>query len=153
MGHPIVKHDHFGVLVLLALTLAGCGDPGDNLPRQPVSGNVTLDGKPVERGTISFQPTSELPTAAAVAINGGQYSIARAQGLVPGTYQVKISSTPQPAPEAVSADGSPPPPGKPTPPPKDLIPAKYNSSSTLSSEVKEGASNTFDFSLESAPKK
>jgi hypothetical protein len=31
-----------------------------------------------------------------------------------------------------------------------LIPAKYNASTTLSAEVKEGAPNTFDFALQSA---
>jgi hypothetical protein len=133
--------------------LAGCGGSGDNLPRQPVSGAVTLDGKSLERGTISFQPDSGLPTAAAVAISAGQYSIARTEGLVPGLYRVLISSTPQTAVTIDPATGMPPPPGKPTPPPKELLPAKYNASSTLSADVKEGAANRFDFALETAQKK
>jgi hypothetical protein len=138
---------------LVSVVLAGCGSPGDNLPREPVSGTVTLDGKPLERGTISFQPDSALPTAAAVPITAGSYSMARAEGLVPGTYRVLISSTP---PAVVTIDpttGMPPPPGKPTPPPKELLPAKYNASSTLSAEVKAGAANRFDFALETAEKK
>src|SRR5262249_50316267 len=108
---------------------------------------------PLERGTISFQPVSELPTAGAVAINGGQYALARAQGLVPGAYRVLISSTPPTSLAIDPATGTPPLPGKPTPPPKELLPAQYNASTTLSAEVKEGTSNTFDFALESAPKK
>jgi hypothetical protein len=138
---------------LVAVVFAGCSSAGDNLPRQAVSGRVTLDGKPLERGTISFQPESGLPTAAAVGITAGSYSMARAQGLVPGTYRVLISSTP---PAAVTIDpttGMPPPPGKPTPPPKELLPAKYNASSTLSAEVKEAAANRFDFALETVEKK
>jgi hypothetical protein len=138
---------------LASLVLAGCGSAGDNLPRQPVSGKVTLDGKPLERGTISFQPDSGLPTAAAVAITAGQYSMARAQGLVPGAYRVLISSTPQSPVTIDPATGMPPPPGQPTPPPKELLPAKYNASSTLSAEVKEGATNRFDFALDTAAKK
>ena len=139
-----------GNLTWLVLWLvAGCGGPVDNLPRQAVSGTVTLDGKPLERGTLSFQPESGLPTAAAVPIAGGQYSIPRAEGLVPGSYRVLISSTPQAAPTA----SRPPPPGQATPPPKELLPEKYNASTTLSAQVKEGSANTFDFALESAAKK
>jgi hypothetical protein len=128
---------------------AGCGGPVDNLPRQAVSGTVTLDGKPLDRGTLSFQPVSQLPTAAAVSVSGGQYSIAQAEGLVPGSYRVLISSTPQTA----STASRPPPPGQATPPPKEMLPEKYNVSSSLTAEVKEGTPNRFDFPLESAPKK
>jgi hypothetical protein len=138
---------------LVCLLLAGCGS-GDNLPREPVSGTVTLDGKPLERGTISFQPESGLPTAAAVAISGGQYAMTRAQGLVPGAYRVMISSTPQGG--GVASDpktGRPPPPGMPTPPPKELLQAKYNEKSILTAEVKASATNRFDFELDSPLKK
>jgi hypothetical protein len=137
----------------LAVAVAGCGGSGDNLPRQPVSGTVTLDGKPLERGTISFQPVSELPTAAAVAFSDGRYAIARAEGLVPGPYRVLISSTPLTTLPVDPATGLPPPPGKPTPPPKERLPEKYNAATILTAEVKEGASNQFDFSLESTSKK
>jgi hypothetical protein len=138
---------------LSLVLLTGCGGSTDNLPRQAVSGTVTLDGKPLERGTISFQPDSGLPTAAAVAITAGSYSMARAQGLVPGAYKVLISSTPPAQVTIDPATGMPPPPGKPTPPPKELLAAKYNASSTLSAEVKEGTANRFDFALEGAAKK
>jgi hypothetical protein len=135
------------------VVVSGCGGSGDNLPRQPVSGTVTLDGKPLDQGTISFQPVSELPTAAAIVFSDGRYSIARAQGLVPGAYRVLISSTPPTTLAIDPATGMPPPPGKPTPPPKERLPEKYNASTTLTAEVKEGASNQFDFSLESTSKK
>lgn len=138
---------------LVLMVLAGCGGPVDKLPRQAVSGSVTLDGKPLERGTISFQPVSELPTAAAVSVNGGQYSMARAEGLVPGAYRVLISSTPPTVSQVDSKTSRPPPPGQASPPPKESLPEKYNASTTLTAEVKEAAKNTFDFPLESAPKK
>ena len=140
-------------LVICGLVLSGCGGPGDELPRQPVSGTVTLDGKPLERGTIAFQPASGLPTAAAVPIIGGSYSIARDHGLVAGPYKVSISSSPATASPIDPATGTPPPPGKPIPPPKELLPERYNASTTLTAEVTEQGSNTFDFPLTSAPKK
>lgn len=140
-------------LVCGSLALGGCSKPQDELPRQPVSGSVTLDGKPLERGTISFQPATGLPTAAGVPISGGGYSISRDEGLVPGAYKVLISSTPEgAAPKNDSTTGPPPLPGQPTPPPKELLPTRYNEKTTLVAEVKEG-NNTFNFELESAPKK
>jgi hypothetical protein len=39
--------------------------------------------------------------------------------------------------------------GKPAELAKELIPAKYNSSTTLTAEVKKGGSNDFTFTLES----
>ena len=45
------------LLVLSALGLAGCsGSSGDDLPREAVSGTVTLDGAPLPSGSISFSP-------------------------------------------------------------------------------------------------
>jgi hypothetical protein len=141
------------LLVCGSITLGGCGKSGDELPRQPVSGSVTLDGKPLERGTISFQPSTGLPTAAGVPISGGSYSISRDEGLVPGSYKVAISSTPEGGPAKIDpATGTPPPPGQPTPPPRELLPKQYNEATTLVAEVKEG-NNTFNYELKSAPKK
>ena len=154
-AHPFTGRDSFPAWLAANLAwlvlwfVAGCSGSADNLPRQAVSGSVTLDGKPLERGTIAFQPDSALPTAAAVPIAGGQYSMPRSEGLVPGAYRVLVTSTPLTAPTA----SRPPPPGQATPPPKELLPEKYNASTTLSAEVKERSPNTFDFALESAPKK
>ena len=45
-------------LVCAALGVAvGCSGSDDGLPREPVSGTVTFDGKPLATGTISFMPT------------------------------------------------------------------------------------------------
>src|SRR4051794_22210111 len=67
----------------------GCGGAaGDNLPRQAVSGTVTLDGAPVSHGFIQFRPTTEGPTTEVGGeIKDGKYEIAREQGPVPGGYR------------------------------------------------------------------
>src|SRR5438128_90160 len=79
----------------LGLAAIGCsGGGGDDLPRQPVAGTVTLDGEPLNEGAILFAPTgkSEGAVASATArIENGQFSIPRDQGPVPGTYKVSIS--------------------------------------------------------------
>jgi hypothetical protein len=131
---------------LLAVSLAGCGGgAGDGLPRHAVSGAVTLDGRPMDRGTIQFLPDApDLPTAALVDVQGGKFTVTRDRGLVPGRYKVLVSCTDAGA--TVKPDALP---GMTGPPAKELLPARYNVESTLNAEVKDGAPNTFDFPLTS----
>jgi len=138
-------HGSTVVSLALGLALTGCGGATDNLPRQAVSGEVTLDGKPLPSGSIQFVPESATTaTEAGAAIQDGRYAIARDQGPVPGKYVVRIygSSGQIVQPE----DGIP---GSVHPMPKELIPLKYNTKTTLSAEVKPEAPNAFDFKLDS----
>lgn len=74
----------------LALFL-GCDGAEDELPRQAVTGKVTLGGQALEQGQISFVPASaEVGTQVGGAIVAGAYSLERATGPVPGTYLVRI---------------------------------------------------------------
>ena len=130
--------------------LVGCGGASDSLPRQAVSGSVTLDGKPLEAGSITFDPVDEGKAGAVNAgalISGGSYSIPRDKGLTPGAYRVSVvaASGKKNAPTS-EAPGAPPrkKAGKAT------IPAKYNSRSTLQAEVKADASPSFNFDLKSS---
>lgn len=78
----------FGLSLLL-----GCGD--SNLAnRAEVSGTVSLDGAPVESGTISFYPTGKTagPTSGAT-IEKGAFHINRAQGPAAGENIVRFSGT------------------------------------------------------------
>lgn len=128
--------------VVLCVALGGCGGGAtDDLPRQAVSGKVTLDGKPLARGSIQFQPVAGQGVAAGGEVKDGAYSVAREQGPVPGDYQVIISSTPPPSVEPTG------PPGESTPPPPDPIPARYNTASTLTAKVEAGKASSLDFAL------
>ncbi|MBX6316313.1 MAG: hypothetical protein IRY99_25890, partial [Isosphaeraceae bacterium] len=69
----------------VALASAGCSSQTDDLPREPVSGKVTLDGKPLATGMITFTPTggtepSRPETVVTALIQDGAYSLPRAQG-------------------------------------------------------------------------
>jgi hypothetical protein len=138
----------------LALLVAagGCGGgSGDSLPRHAVYGKVTLDGKPLEQGVISFTPDAQgaSPVTGGGVISAGSYSIPRDQGLTPGKYKVAITASD--APIALAAGEAPgaPPRAKTKAKPEPVIPAKYNAKSTLEREVKADGSNTFDFELTS----
>jgi hypothetical protein len=134
----------FTTLLLLPIlgALAGCGGGAVR-----VEGKVTLDGAPVEvGGTISFfsgsGPGSDKGNAPIV---GGKYVIAgeRARNLTPGTYKVQIlwnklndkaqarSSDPDSAPQQTT----------------QVIPARYNTESTLTRELRPGT-NKLDFELQ-----
>jgi hypothetical protein len=134
--------------LLLAASLAGCGGVKDPLPREAVSGTVTLDGQPLAHGVLQLLPAGQKEgTACGASIEKGKFEIERAQGPVPGEYVVIINST-----EGGAGAGAPA--GAPGPVdsaarPKELIPAEYNTQSKLTAVVKAGAPNTLEFALKS----
>jgi hypothetical protein len=132
------------VVFVLAAALAGCG-PGNPLNRQAVGGNVTLDGAPLDHGTIEFAPQQPGGVGSGAMIESGKYSITVAQGLPPGKYLVRICS----AEAGPSADNpkAPPGPGSVTPG-KERIPPRYNAKSDQVVEVVAGRGNSFDFTIQ-----
>jgi hypothetical protein len=133
-------------IVLSALAVVGCSNdpwnPIDTLPRVAVAGTVTLDGTPLPEGSIQFSPAPETKgTSVAAEIRGGKYAIAKAQGPVPGKHKVLISGRP---PARLKPDE---PPGGTPRPTLETVPAKYNTQSTLESDIPAGGSPALDFAL------
>ncbi len=133
-----------GLAVVMAAT-PGCGGSADELPREPVSGTVTLDGQPLEAGAIQFFPA---PKAGGVAVSGGSpveggaFAITREYGLVPGSYKVAINAA-EPESRDKRAKGH----TRKGAPVKDVVPAKYNSETILTAEIEKGGSNRLKFEL------
>ena len=139
MSRPTAVTSAFAWLLIVFL---GCAP--DTGGRVGVSGNVTHQGQPLENGTIQFV-SSDGSQMAGATISDGRYEIPAAQGLLPGEMTVRVSSasetsTPPPAEEA---------PGDPTAfaPREELIPAQYNSQSTLKTVIESDAQNTFDIDI------
>lgn len=133
-----------GVLaLLLASGLAGCSDE-NTLGRQAVKGRVTLDGQPLESGSIRFEPqkAAGIQVSAGAVINNGQFVIEANQGLPKGSYKVSISS-----PEGGNQEPSMPDPNM--PPPRERIPEKYNINTTLTVEVSTDNQKGLTFELSS----
>lgn len=129
------------VTTLLPLIFTGCG-PGRG--RVPVSGTVTFDGKPLEKGAIRFG--GEQGAAGVGEIVNGRFSMSETgsqTGVLPGKYDVLISSWIEER-GSVRPDGSFSP-GITRIPLLYLDPAK----SGLSAEVKAGQSNQFTFEVKS----
>ncbi|AMV40657.1 hypothetical protein [Planctomyces sp. SH-PL62] len=136
---------------LVAAALAGgCGDEAGP-PREAVSGKVTYDGKPVERGSIQFLPKQAAESGGAWgSIVDGAYAIPASDGPVAGEYAVSITSAPEAsdAADALPGDDSGAVAG-------DVIPEDYNLKTTLTATVEPGKANTADFDLarKAAPRK
>lgn len=120
---------------LLLLASTGCGD-GKGV-RIPVSGNVTIDGKPVGFGRISFEPIDKPGKFIGGSSLGtdGSYQVTTFtafDGLPPGKYQVTITAT-----EAMGDSGE-----------RWHAPKKYSmlDKSGLTAEVNE-ETKTIDFEL------
>jgi hypothetical protein len=118
------------LLVPLAL-LAGCSS-GSGL--YGISGTVDVDGAPLEKGSISFQPMEQQGTSTGSPVIGGKYQVPRDTGLAPGKYRVVINAAvPGSAGKVLPADAQP---GDPPPPPLERIPKEWNTESKHTIEIK-----------------
>ncbi len=131
--------------VLTLILVIGCGSAARTVP---VSGVVTLDGKPLANAHVAFQPEaakgSANPGMGSFAMTGpdGSYTLHTADtdqpGAVVGTHRVEINLK-------VEADDRP---NVGRPPPKNL-PAKYNRQSELQFKVEPGGTTAANFDLKS----
>jgi hypothetical protein len=139
-------------LVALGIALPACAGSGDDLPRQPVAGRVFLDGKPLSHGTIMFFPT-EMSTkdhervASGDSIVNGWFSIPREKGPVPGLYKIAVSS--EKVVKHASRTDHEESPGEVHPPAEETIPKRFNASSVLDVEIKEGGIKELRIDLQS----
>jgi len=141
MGVSLFASAHVSLMALVLLV--GCSK--DPLGRNAISGTVKLDGTPLDKGNISFQPLEGGQTSSGAVISGGNFSILRDKGLPTGKYRVEINAAaPGGAGKAAAADALP---GDSPPPPKELIPAEWNEASTHTIEVKKGGPLIFPFEI------
>ena len=88
--------------VVLVVGISGCPGSDEIGKTIPVTGKVTIDGRPLESGNVTFIPTKDNKTKAGVSgiVKGGEYTLvsgtstANRSGAPPGWYKVTISTTP-----------------------------------------------------------
>jgi hypothetical protein len=120
-------------LVLVVLTV-GCGTTGPEVAS--VSGTITLDGKPLENATVTFQPVSGRPSFGTTDKDGKYemgYTLQRS-GVMLGKNSVYIRTRMENESGQVVQ--------------KEFLPAKYHDRSELTAEVEKKA-NVIDFQLSS----
>jgi hypothetical protein len=130
------------LLILVLICITGCS--GASGPKRfPIEGSVTLDGQPLETGSVTFVPQGG-STATSATIENGAFFADEKTGLPPGNYRVEIMSTrktgrkiPGPGPDGQVDEV------------EQIIPARYNTQSELVAGVEDKETNRFEFELSS----
>jgi hypothetical protein len=119
---------------------AGCGGPA----KRAVSGDVTLEGKPLDEAVIMFVPLDIQAGKTGAAIKQGRYEVPREVGLLPGRYRVEIADDPpidhahmNPTSKQSAA--------------RRRLPVQYSIASPLAIDVGPTGPAKFDFPLTSKP--
>jgi hypothetical protein len=129
--------------LLLAIVLCGCSS---ELQKYSISGKASFEGKPIDKGEITFSPVGGAGRPDSAVFSNGEYQVS----VTAGKKVVRIS--------AWSTDPAlvgPPPPDMPKDginPDREYIPDRYNENSTLEIEVLSENGQTFDFPLTKKPK-
>jgi hypothetical protein len=113
-----------------------------------VEGKVTLDGAPLDEGSISFEPADGMGSEFGGTISAGNYVAEAPPTATPGPKIVRI--------RASRKTGKQVPAGPPFPPDKMVdeivpLPSDYHDGGKLKTELKPGAGNHADFELVSKP--
>jgi len=131
-----------GVALMCALAATGCGSSGPTMGR--VSGTVTYQGKPIEKGTVTFISTDGERPNATGPIEGGSYTLQTSEpgdGAVVGEYKIAVSDI---DPNAYITAL----PGAPAKKPKSGLPKQYLNADTSGMTFKvESGSQTKDIEL------
>jgi len=132
------------IVIVAAASIAGCGQA---YKIAPVSGRITLDGKPLANATVQFYPvappgTDPGPTSIGHTNEDGRYSLALIDGgtlgAMVGKHKVFITVNPKPDPNDKR--------------PRHYVqvPMRYNRKSELERDVPPGGAEC-DFELTSKP--
>ncbi len=132
-----------GLMIAWCGILVGCS--GSNLAT--VRGNVTLDGTPVEQGSIAFEPADGAGPVAGGTIQNGKYLLAGESAALPGKKIVRINAS---RATGRKVEAGPPAPAGTKVDEVVYVPELYNEKSTLSVQLEAGESS-HDFKLRSKP--
>ncbi|MFO0956447.1 MAG: hypothetical protein U0800_03145 [Isosphaeraceae bacterium] len=131
------------VVAAAALPSWGCGGASDGPERQPVAGRVSFDGKPLERGLITFQPVDDkLPVVSAV-VEGGEFALPKSEGPAAGPHKVSVWARKATGKKVKDPDNT----GLLVEEHRELIPEQYNLRTTLTAEVPPGGEKALAFEL------
>ena len=127
------------MMILMSLLPIGCGGGAPAGPeRATVKGTATLDGMPINGGTITFQSRTDV---AGGAIENGNFEFTGASGAALGDYTVRFSWMKPTGKKTKEPDT-----GEEIDEAAEIIPDKFNGQSAERVTVKAGE-NVFKFDL------
>ncbi|MDA0836007.1 MAG: hypothetical protein O3A29_22270 [Planctomycetota bacterium] len=134
------------LMMMCSPFMTGCSRKVE-IEKTTVSGTVTYNAQPIEKGEIRFIPKAgtEGPMATGAIVNG-DYTVTAAGGVPIGDHKVEIMAYIE-LPKPANA-----PPIAPTPR-EQYIPEKYNTKTELDFTVPSGGETKKDFALEGPPQK
>jgi hypothetical protein len=136
----------FGLLLSVLLLPLGCGTKGKSYDVAPVSGHVTMDGKPMADLEVRFSPSAGLdyPYSVGVTDEQGNYTLKLAgpgggrEGAVVGEHHVTIDIDDQLKGKLFQGKR-----------PYEVVPAKYNKKSQMKATVPPEGKKDADYNLTS----
>lgn len=140
-----LRNWHWCGLIGLSVALSGCG--GSSGKPCGVTGKVKYAGEVVKSGSLRFDPVDKTPGAPGTSlITDGEFKIPKEAGMKAGKFLVSIYATRETGkmftpPEVL--EGQSPGPVKEV---VQYIPSKYNTTSTMTVELKP-EDNSHDFDL------
>ena len=127
----------------VALTWAlGCGKSPNTLPVANVSGTVSVDGKPLEKGSVTFETPGFPPKI--LSVSDGKYS-----GAVNTGQNRVVVSAPRPlaAANKMSKEDKQRMESSGLPLTEESLPPEWNTASKETRVVEAGGANAFDFDI------
>ncbi len=124
-------------LCVIGAAAMGCGAPAGPKKFQ-VTGKVTLDGQPIQKGYIIFQPVKAGDPPEGAEILDGKYVVRT----MPGDKKVEIKASKSTGEKSGKGDEVQ----------ENYIPPQYNVKTELTAKVTDKEStNQFDFTLKTKP--
>lgn len=146
-------------IIPLVAALSGCSDSVKPLPVANVSGTVTFNGKPLDKGTVTFSTDGRPPTVMDVVdgkftgtamVGSNKVSVSAMKkssksGPVDANYNSQMKAYAQNPPGGKRSDGGSG--GSGDFGGEEMIPAEWSSASKQSRVVEAGGANKFDFDI------
>lgn len=159
MKSSVIRSCLGSAAALAMLVTVGCGGGSDSTPRYPVSGQVLLEGAPVDGAVVAFSREDGQATAVAMTDEMGQFQLnvpPGKRGVPVGKYRVTVRKTGAAAEvkepttfEEMEREHKAGRVSEPPPPPKLGVPARYGDPATsqLTKEVVSSGKNEFVIEL------
>jgi hypothetical protein len=122
------------------VVLAGCGGSSAS-----VEGTVSVDGTPVDHGSIVFAPAGGSGATVGTDIRDGKYTLPTERGLTSGKYKVEITWNKKTGKKMKDVADT----GAVTDDRMQVLPEKFNKNTELTTEIKGGANGGVNFELKS----
>lgn len=128
---------------------AGCSQRGLSGERNPVSGTLSLDGKPVEVAVVEFSQNADQGQVQSAVVRDGRFSLDAASGLPAGDYSVAVLPY---VPEIEELSGVPPAEKAKLTASQERIPENYRKRGMLTASIEAGKTNALVLNMESRPR-